>query len=159
MSPHAAYIAVPKQGKRLGEGFSKAAKLQALEWPGRQTQPARGYQTPVSYLSDLLALRRVIILCQVCAPRFAKECQHQHYRKVFIPDFTGRTDGYTVNGRCDSCTQETAIVGGGRAYQPEEEYLKTHIDPSQARRAARATAKALGTWQFVQREQARRAHA
>lgn len=152
---HAPFVAIPKHGGRLGQGFNKGQQLKAMEAPGRQTNPRRGYQTPVAFISDRLALRQVLILCNICAPKFAPVAKRARYRLVFIPDQTGVTDGYTVNGQCDSCAQETVMMGGGRAYQPEELYAKTHLDPSEARRAARAAAKSLSTWQFLEHRRRR----
>lgn len=148
-------VAVPTHAK-LGEGFSKRQKIKALEHPGRRTTP-HGYQSAVSWVAELLARRKVLILCMNCCRAFEQHVMRREaYRRVFIPDYTGQTDGYTVNGACDVCKQETALVGGGRAYQPEEFYRLNHLDPSEARQASRAAAKQLGTWAFVQREQRRR---
>ena len=106
-------------------------------------------------MSDIIALRKALILCVTCCRKFEQQAMRRvQYRKVYIPDLTGKTDGYTVNGVCDVCKQETAIVGGGRAYQPEEVYALTHIDPAESRAVARAKAKQLGTWQFLQRRRA-----
>lgn len=143
-------IAIPKKGARLGEGFSRAEKLKAMEHPGRQTNPKRGYQSAVSWISDLIALRKVIILCNFCRVKFNP--RRFGYRRVFVPDWSGKTDGYTVNGDCDSCKQFTAMVGGGTAFQPEEHYLQTHVDPVHARRAARAGAKSMSAWRFIQHQ-------
>lgn len=147
-----ALVAVPRHA-RLGQGFSKRAQLKAIEHPGRRTAP-HGYQSAVAWVSDLIALRKAVILCVTCCRKFeAHAMRRVAYRKVYVADFTGKTDGYTVNGSCDVCTQETMLVGGGRAYQAEEVYAQTHMDPSEARRIARAAAKQLGTWDFLQREQ------
>ncbi|MGH9876293.1 MAG: hypothetical protein ACRD5H_01530 [Nitrososphaerales archaeon] len=133
------------RGTKLGEGFSKAEKLQATEVTP-QHQASKG-RSRVGWINDLLALRKVIILCSFCRVKFNP--RKHGYRRVFVPDASGKTDGYMVNGNCDSCTQWTPNVGGGTAFQCEEDYLKTHIDPTTARRQARAGAKALGAWNFI----------
>lgn len=143
-------IIVPRH-RRLGEGFSRAEQLKAQAHPGRQTDPKKGYQSAVSFISDLIALRKVIILCDFCKAKFNPRKQFG-YRQVYVPDYTGRTSGYTVNGQCDSCKQNTVLCGGGTAFEPEELYARTHIDPCEARRIARARAGQLGTWRFIQKE-------
>ena len=139
-------VAVPKH-QRLGQGFSKAEQLKAIEHPGRQTNPKRGYQTSIAWLSDLIALRRILILCSNCQRYF--DARRFQYRVVFVPDSTGKTDGYLVNGTCDWCTQETVMVGGGKAFEPEEHYAEVHIEPDVARRASRARALKKGAWDAV----------
>lgn len=137
------------RGKKLADeqAYSKREKIDALIHPGRQTNPRKGYQSATQWITDLIALRKTVILCDFCRvkfnPRFYK------YRRIFIPDVSGKTDGYTVNGQCDACKGETAQLGGGTGYYPEEEYDKVYLDPSEVRRNARATAKSLGTWQFL----------
>jgi hypothetical protein len=139
-------VFIPR-GSKLGEGYTKAEKLK-----GQEIKPLHGgkrAQGRAGWLSDLIALRKVIILCSFCRSKFNPR-QHG-YRRVFIPDYTGKTDGYQVNGTCDWCKQETAqIPGGGTAFQSEELYQLTCIDPTEARRAARASAKSLSTWQSIQ---------
>ena len=147
---------IPKHEK-LGRGFSRAAQIQAQEHPGRQTNPSHGYQTPVAWLSDLLSLRRILILCTNCERHF--DAGRFQYRVVYVPDWTGKTDGYTVNGKCDWCAQETTDVGGGKAFQPEEFYKATHMEPAEARRASRARAMSKRAWDAVQSEVSRRQQA
>ena len=144
---------IPKH-KKLGEGFTRGDHMKAQEHPGRQTNPRHGYQAPVAWLSDLLSLRKIIILCRNCQRHF--DAGRFQYRVVFVPDETGKTDGYTVNGKCDWCTQETVMVGGGKAFQPEEFYKATHMEPAEARRASRARAMSKRAWDAVQSEMARR---
>ena len=136
---------IPKHAK-LGQGFSKQEKLKAREHPGRRTD---GSQSAATWIADRLGLRKDVILCSFCRVKFNP--RRHGYRRVFIPDWTGKTDGYTVNGQCDSCKQWTPNAGGGTAFVAEEVYSLTHIDPSEARRNARAAAKSLGTWQFLQK--------
>lgn len=142
-------IVVPKYSK-IGQGFSRREKIKAMEHPGRRTDPRRGYQSAASWIADRIGLRKDVILCSFCRAKFNP--RRHGYRRVFVPDYTGKTDGYTVNGQCDSCKQETPNAGGGTAFVAEEVYSLTHIDPSEARRNARAAAKSLGTWQFLQKK-------
>ena len=95
-------------------------------------------QSRIGWLDSLLSLKKVVILCSWCRSKFNPR-QH-NYRRVYVPDYTGKTDGYTVNGDCDSCRSFTPTAGGGTAYQPEELYALTHQDPVVARRQSRANA-------------------
>ena len=153
MTDHGIMIAVPQHAK-LGEGFSRGERFLATEHPGRQTDPKRGYQTPVAWISDLIALHKVLILCDADQKHF--DARRFHYRMVYVPDETGKTSGYTVNGRCDWCKQETALLGGGKAFEPEEQYRLLHIEPEEARRAQRSAAMTKSVWRAVQEEVARR---
>jgi hypothetical protein len=137
---------VPKHEK-LGEGFSKRDKL-----AGQEVKPLHGGKRaagPAAWLSDLIELRKVVILCSFCRAKFNP--RQFGYRRVFVPDATGKSDGYTVNGTCDWCKGETANLSGGTAFQPEELYKLSSIDPQEQRRNARLKAKSLGTWQFLQK--------
>ena len=138
---------VPR-GASLGKGFTDAEKTAGMEiHPDHRASKGK---SAASWITDLLSLRKVLILCPFCRVKFNP--RHYSYRRVFVPDATGKTDGYSVNGDCDGCGIFTANVGGGgTAFQAEEDYLKTHIDPTVARRQARAGAKALGTWDFVRK--------
>lgn len=138
---------VPKHNK-LGEGFSKAQKFL-----GQEVKPLHGgkkAQGRACWLDDLITLRKVIILCAFCRAKFNP--RRFGYRRVFVPDATGKSDGYTVNGWCDWCKGETANLAGGTAYQPEEIYKLTTIDPVVQRRHARARAKEFSTWQYIKRK-------
>ena len=132
-------------GSKLGTGFSKAEKLagQAIH---PQHNASKG-QSRANWISDLVALRKVVILCSYCRAKFNP--RQAGYRRVYIPDYTGKTDGYTVNGDCDSCRVFTPNAGGGCAFQPEELYEATHIDPTVARRQARARAGLKSTWSAI----------
>lgn len=138
-------VLVPKY-HRLGEGFSRREQVKALEHPGRRTD---GTQSAASWLSDLTDLRKAITLCQAyCAPKFNP--RRHGYRRFYSPDITGKTDGYTHNGTCDGCKQNTALLpGGGRTFIPEETYRLVCIDPLDARRKARAAAGAQTAWQRI----------
>lgn len=132
---------------RLGEGFSKAQKF-----VGQEVKPLHGGKRaagPAGWLSDLITLRKVVILCSFCRAKFNP--RRFGYRRVFVPDATGKSDGYTVNGSCDWCKGETVNLSGGTAFQPEELYKLTTIDPTEQRRTARLRAKSLSTWQFLQK--------
>lgn len=141
---------IPKHGK-LGEGFSRAEKF-----IGHDVKPLHGgnkAQGRASWLDDLITLRKVIILCSFCRAVFnPRRCG---YRRVFVPDASGKTDGYTVNGWCDWCKGETANLAGGTAFQPEELYKLTTIDPTAQRRQARLKAKELSAWQHIQQTRRR----
>ena len=137
---------VPR-GEKLGKGFTKREQIAGTE-VRPQHKAAKG-QSRANWISDLLALRRILILCSYCREKFNP--RKVNYRRVFVPDQTGKSDGYTVNGYCDGCNSWTPDVGGGTAFQPEEDYLATHVDPTVARRQARASARELGTWDFINR--------
>lgn len=137
-------VVIPKHAK-LGEGFSRAEKLASQE-----VKPLHGgkiAQGRACWLDDLITLRKVVILCDFCRAKFNP--RRFGYRRVYVPDSSGKSDGYTVNGYCDWCKNNTAIMGGGAAFQPEELYKLTTVDPTVARREARAAAKQLGTWKYI----------
>lgn len=138
-------VLVPR-GAKLGEGFSRAEKLEALVHPGRRTD---GTQSRATWLADLTDLRKAIILCAAyCAPKFNP--RRHGYRKFYVPDLAGKTDGYTSNGQCDGCKQSTVLLpGGGRTFIPEETYRLVCIDPMDARREARARAGIQTTWERI----------
>ena len=140
-------VIVPRYHK-LGEGFSRQEILKSYEHPGRRTA-AHGYQSPAAWISDCVALKKLIILCSVCRQHFNP--RKHNYRRAYIPDSSGKTDGYAVNGKCFGCKEETANVGGGTGYVPEETYNLLFVDPVQARRNARATWKAQSAWNVIQR--------
>ena len=143
--------AVPKYAK-LGEGFSGREVLASYEHPGRRTD---GTQSAATWMTDLTSLRKVILLCTYCRAQFNP--RRHGYRKFYTPDLAGATDGYMHNGRCDACKQETAMIpGGGTSFVPEETYRLVCLDPLDARRKARAAARALGAWGRITRERATR---
>ena len=144
-------ILVPAHA-RLGEGFSRREQIKALEHPGRRTD---GVQTAATWITSLIDLRKSILLCTYCRPRFNP--RRHGYRKFYAPDLTGKTDGYMHNGICDACKQQTALLpGGGMTFIPEETYQLVCIDPLDARRKARAAAGRLSAWERVQRMWANR---
>lgn len=135
---------------RLGEGFSRIEQIAALEHQGRRTNPARGYQSAAAWVADLNDLKKCILLCSFCRVKFSH--RKSHYRKMYAADLSGKTDGYTANGMCDACKQQTVNCGGGTAYVHESEYSKVCVDPLDARRKARAAARASMTaWSFINR--------
>ena len=133
---------VPKY-HRLGEGFSRSEQAKSAEHPGRRTD---GSQSAASWITDLVDTRKTIILCSFCRPNFNP--RKHNYRKFYVPDHTGMTDGYAVNGMCDACKNMTVNCGGGTAFVHEELYNLTCIDPVVARRNARASAKAWSARRF-----------
>ena len=141
-------VFIPLHGRKLGEGFSKAERLKAEEHPGRNTR-IKGYQSPVSWISDLIDCKKAILLCRICGVKF--DHRRHHYRPAYIPDISGRTDGYEANGNCDACKQFTPNCGGGKLYVTEESYGQLYQDPKDARRKARAAAGAMTAWQRIQR--------
>lgn len=139
---------VPIYGK-LGEGFNKAERSKADEHPGRRTN---GTQTAASWIVDLVGRNACILLCSFCRVKFNP--RKFHYRRMYVSDYTGMTDGHTFNGRCDACKQATVNTGGGAAFINEEEYSKVCIDPVSARREARAKSRdAFSAWSFIQKQQ------
>ena len=144
-------VIIPKY-HRLGEGFSRREKAQALEHPGRRTTP-HGYQSAVSWISDILALRKLLVLCSLCSIKF--DYRKYHYRKFYRDDLTGKTDGCVTNGQCDACKQPTVNLGNGTAFIHEEFYGQVCIEPSEARRKRRAAIGALPIWRFIQKTQRR----
>ena len=124
-------VVVPKY-HRVGQGFSKAEHLASMGHPGRRTD---GSQSPASWVTDLLSLKKIIILCSYCRPKFNP--RKHHYRRFYMPDVTSATDGYRHNGICDGCKQRTENCGGGTAFIHESSYNLVCIDPVDARRKAR----------------------
>lgn len=136
---------------RLGEGFSRQERLKAREHPGRRID---GHQTAASWISDLVALKKCVLLCSFCRPWFNPK--RYGYRRFYSPDLTGKTDGYQVNGRCDRCKQHTVLIpGGGTEFIAEETYSLVCIDPLDARRKARAAARRMTAWERISRGSAR----
>ena len=144
------FVAVPKYSK-LGEGFSAREKLAAQLHPGRSK-----WQSPASWILDLVSLRKPVLLCSFCRSKFNP--RHFNYRKFYMTDHTGTTDGFVANGKCDACRQNTADVpGGGVMFVAEELYSLTCIDPCEARRNARAAWKGHTTaWGMIQKQRRRK---
>ena len=134
-------VVVPKYHK-LGEGFSKKEKMKAREHGGRQTNPQKGYQSGASWVGDLADLRKAILLCSWCKSKFNP--RRNRYRRNYVPDPTGVTDGYQTNGTCDVCKGQTVNMGGGTLFIAEEHWEQVSVDPGEARRSWRARMKAAG---------------
>lgn len=125
-------VIVPKYA-RIGEGFSRRERAKADEHPGRRTD---GSQSAASWVTDLASLKKIILLCSWCRGKFNP--RRNGYRKLFVPDMSGKTDGYSSNGMCDGCKQNTALTpGGGVAFVSEEYYTQITQDPAEARRKSR----------------------
>ena len=131
---------------RMGEGFSRREIAESFEHPGRRTT-AHAYQSAASWIDNLVALKKCILLCSICRQHFNP--RKHNYRKAYVPDDSGKTDGYQVNGKCDGCKERTINVGGGVAFVPEETYMLTHVDPMVARRAARSVWKKRTIWDAI----------
>lgn len=142
--PNGPIVIVPKY-HRMGEGFSRAEKAEADIHPGRN----RRTQSAASWICDLTDLQKCIVLCSYCRQYFNP--RKHRYRKFYQPDYTGKTDGYRVNGKCYACKQQTGNTpGGGTAFVHETLYNRVCIDPGDARRRARvASRQAMSVWQFI----------
>ncbi len=130
-----ALIVVPKN-RKLGQGFSKTERIASLEHPGRRTKMS-GYQSPAAWIGDLADSRKLIILCSFCKNKF--NYKKNKYLHRFTPDLSGKTSGFHVNGKCDGCKQQTMRMGGeARMFIAEENWKLGSIDPSLAKRRAKA---------------------
>jgi hypothetical protein len=138
-------VLIPINAK-LGEGFTERQKAEAMVHPGRRTD---GTQSGASWICDLMDTKKTILLCSYCREKFNH--RKLHYRKLYIADPTGHTDGYAANGMCDHCKVMTVNAGGGTAFIHEEFYNQVCQDPVDARRKARAAAKAMSVWRAIQR--------
>lgn len=126
-------VLVPRYGT-LGYGFSARERVEANVHPGRRTD---GTQSAATWVSDLAELKKVILLCSFCRGKFNP--RKNGYRRMWVADPTGKTDGYSADGRCDACKQPTVNAGGGTAYVHESTYNLVHQDPVEVRRRARLT--------------------
>lgn len=140
-------VAVPQHAK-LGEGFSRRAQIEADAFhPGRRTN---GSQSAASWLADLTDLRKLITLCGFCATKFNPK--KHGYRRFYVPDHTGITDGYACSGVCDAC--RSRLIATGVAFVAEESYRLLCVDPIEERRRARLRARAA--WMPTHRRGSRR---
>ena len=126
--------------------WTTADVLRSHEHPGR---PTNGRLTPGGWIADLTGLKKVIILCSFCRPKWNP--RKHGYRKMYIPDPSGKTDGYQSNGTCDGCKQRTENCGGGTAFIHESTYHQVCEDPLEARRLARRRWKIVTGWQAERR--------
>ena len=113
--------------------------MDSREHPGRKVD---GTQSAAHWVCDLADARRSVILCSFCRKNFGP--RHDKYRKLYVPDNSVKTDGYTVNGKCDGCKGNTALLGGGLLFLAEEIWKDSSMDPQEARRNARQAARAAG---------------
>jgi hypothetical protein len=111
----------------------------AEEFGGRQTNPKKGYQSAASFVGDLADSRQCIVLCNFCKTKWNHG--KNKYKKRWIPDPSGVTDGFNANGKCDACKQHTSNMGGGHLYVSEETWKQVSMDPAEARKKARAAWK------------------
>lgn len=139
-------VVVPKYA-RIGEGFSTVEKLEAAEHPGRRTDPARGYQSPSEWITQLMDLRKPVILCDFCRPKF--DPKKARYRRFWCPDSNGQ-NGYLARGRCDDCKGDT--YGKGAVFISEESYPQVCNEPGIGRRSIRARVRSAGqtAWGMIQ---------
>lgn len=138
-------VLIPINAK-LGKGFTERQKAESMVHPGRRTD---GSQSAASWVADLVDTKKTILLCSYCRPHF--DPRRNHYRKFYVADPTGHTDGYATNGMCDGCKVMTVNAGGGTAFIHEEFYNQVCQDPVVARRKARAAARAMSAWRAIQR--------
>lgn len=136
---------VPLHGK-LGQGFSTQEIAESYVHPGRRTD---GSQSAASWICDLLDLRKFLILCSFCSPHFNH--RKHHYRRYYVADETGTTNGYSVNGECYACKKMTTDSGGGTGYISEETYNQVCRDPVEVRRNRRAESRSMSIWQAINR--------
>ena len=144
----AVHVLIPKRGATLGAGYTQRERFEGdWEHPGRRTD---GRQSAATFVLDCADRRKVILLCSWCRPHFNPRAHR--YRRMYIPDMSGRTDGYVANGKCFACKQQTALSpGGGTAYISEETYAQVCQDPADARRRARQTWRTgTSVWAAVQ---------
>jgi hypothetical protein len=143
-------IIVPKHHK-LGEGFSRREILDSQEHPGRQNNARRsGYQTNATWITQLIDLKKPVILCGFCRPKFDPKAHR--YRRFFCLDSNGQ-NGFITDGRCDDCKQDTRLTPGrGTMFIPEEHYPQLCHEPGVARRSVRARIASAGqsAYQFIQ---------
>ena len=132
-------VIVPKHA-RLGQGFSNKEMYGPREHGGRRVD---GSQSPAGWVGDLADCRKSIILCSFCRKNFGPRANK--YRKLYVPDYSGRADGYNVNGKCDGCKGQTAMLGGGNLFITEETWTAVSMDPPEARRNARQAARTAAT--------------
>ena len=145
-------VIVPKYGK-LGQGFSRLERLKAAEHPGRRTT-IKGYQSPASWIADLISLKKFITLCSFCQHKFNP--RKHGYRKFNYMSTTTNDVTFAVNGKCDGCKQETALAGGGMGYVSEQYYKQICVDPAEARRKARMAWRGMeSVWTAIQKARKR----
>lgn len=80
-------------------------RLKAAESPGRPTG-----RIPGSYIDDLAALRKCVVLCPLCVAKFSAKTARYRQEKD-IPFATGRCDG------CRAHDQRCRLFVAEEAYQ------------------------------------------
>ena len=138
---------------RLGEGFSRRERVESFVHPGRRTDPVKGYQSAVAWISDLMDNRKLILLCSFCRIKF--DFRKYHYRKFVVPDSTGKRNPELSQGMCDACKGQCANLGGGIAYIEETTFSQLCIDPAEAKRKRRAQMGEVPIWRAVDQLQRR----
>lgn len=99
--------------------WTPAARLQAMESPGRKVGKPAG-----SYMDDLAALRKCIVLCPLCVSKFSPKTA-RYRMETEIPYATGRCDGCRVHdARC-------------RMFVAEEVYQQIRMTKDEVRTMAR----------------------
>jgi len=89
-------IVVPKYSK-LGQGFSKKEIISSYEDPGRPwNRPAGGW------IGDLTELRKFILLCPYCSPKFNPRQNQYEVWRAKIESI----------GKCDGCKQVSTYLKG-----------------------------------------------
>ena len=137
---------IPKY-RALGQGFSARERRQARYHAGRRVD---GTQSAATWIVNLTDLRKLITLCGFCARKFNPK--RHGYRRFYVPDQTGLTNGYACSGVCDAC--KARLVATGVAFIAEETYAQVCVDPVEQRRRARMTARAAATvWTTIHRMQ------
>ena len=100
-------------------------KLTAQQWAKEQEAPvgAKG-KLRGSHIDDLVALRKLVLLCDFCDPKFnPKSNQYERYMKI------------PVAGRCDACGDH---VWTGKAFIPQFHHDDVAYEtPIQQRRRGR----------------------
>ena len=85
-----------------GPVWKDTGQMPLVEAPGRALGKPHG-----SYIDDLVQLRKVVLLCWKCMPRFYYKRAHYYKDEVF-PRYCGS---------CDACREHTEQ---GKAFFPEE---------------------------------------
>ena len=104
--------------------WSEKALRQSREDPGRKSGSVAG-----SYIADLCALGKSVILCDFCSPSFnPRRAGYEQWRRDLL-----------VRGRCDDC-KEQFPGGHGRMFVPEALHVAVNDEWGRGRRGRRALA-------------------
>jgi len=153
------HVFVPINAK-LGEGFSIQEIAKAGEHPGRRTK-TNGYQSPATWVLELVSLRKPVILCSFCRYKF--DPKYYKYRRFYVANAAGH-DPYRTDGQCEDCKDRTdRSPGGGTMFVAEEQYPEICFEPKslpgwndyiqwRLRQAKQRVYRAAATtWRAVQR--------